>query len=245
MINFEDKTVLITGATGGIGEEIARAFHRAGASVVLSGTRESKLIEITQELGDRAYYQVCDLSSREQVKDLYSKAESFTGKIDVVICNAGITRDNLLLRMSEEDFEEVININLMSSFLINKAAVKKMLKQQWGRIINISSIIGVTGNAGQANYAASKAGIIAMTKSIAQEVAVRGITVNAIAPGFIVTPMTDKLSEELKENMKNKIPAKKFGNPIDIANCALFLASDMAEYINGQTIHVNGGMFMA
>lgn len=245
MTNFNGKTALITGATGSIGEEIARAFYASGAHVVLSGTREQKLKELTESLGDRAYYETCDLSDKDSVKDLYARAEVYTGRVDILVCNAGITKDNLLLRMSDDDFSAVINTNLTAAFILNKAAVKKMLKQQNARIINIASVVGFTGNPGQANYCASKAGLVGMTKSIAQEVASRGVTVNAIAPGFIMTPMTDKLSEEQKEKLRSRIPCQRFGTPADVANCALFLADEKTSYITGHTIHVNGGMFMS
>lgn len=244
MINLNGKIALITGATGGIGEEIAKIFYANGANVILTGTKEEKLKDLTNELGARARYEVCNLSNKEEVEQLYTKASIHFGDIDILVCNAGITRDNLVLRMTSEDFSDVIDVNLISSFILNKNAAKSMMKKKWGRIINIASIIGVTGNLGQANYAASKAGLIGMTKSIAQEVASRGITVNAIAPGFITTAMTDKLKDEYKEELMKKIPSKQFGLPIDIANCALFLASDAASYITGQTIHVNGGMYM-
>jgi 3-oxoacyl-[acyl-carrier protein] reductase len=245
MLSLEGKTALVTGASGDIGAEIVRNFHKLGAKVIISGTNKNKLDILQAELGDNIFQEVCNLSKKEEVAELYTKAELHTGKIDILVCNAGITKDNLLLRMSDEDFDDVINVNLTSSFILNKAAVKKMMKQKWGRIINISSIVGVTGNPGQANYCASKAGLIGMTKSIALEIATRGITVNAIAPGFISTAMTEKLNDEQKEYMKNKIPLKKFGTPLDIAHAASYLASDMASYITGQTIHVNGGMFMS
>lgn len=244
MMNLEGKTALVTGASGAIGAEIVRNLHKLGANIVISGTNKSKLDALSAELGSNIFQEVCNLSDKAEVAGLYSKAELHTGKIDILVCNAGITKDNLTLRMSEEDFTDVLNVNLTASFILNKSAVKKMMKQKWGRIINISSIVGVTGNPGQANYCASKAGLIGMTKSIALEIATRGVTVNAIAPGFISTPMTDQLTDDQKEYMKNKIPMKKFGTALDVANITSFLASDLASYITGQTMHVNGGMFM-
>lgn len=244
MLNFKNKTVLVTGSTSGIGETIARTFHKEGANVIFTGRREEKLDEITQELGERAFAQKCDLQNLNEAESLFENASKHTGNIDILICNAGINRDNLALRMTKDDFSTVLDVNLTSSFLLNKAAIKKMVRNKWGRIINISSIIGSIGNVGQANYAAAKAGMNAMTKSLALETASRNITINAIAPGFITTAMTDKLSDDIKQNLLNKIPNKKFGTPQDIANCAIFLASDLASYITGQTLHVNGGMYM-
>jgi len=244
MLDLTGKTALITGASGGIGREVAIALHRQGASVILSGTRKEKLDELASILKVRAYTEICNLANRDEVNSLFEKSETHTGNVDILVCNAGITKDNLALRMSEQDFEDVININLTSSFILNKAAIKKMMKQRWGRIINISSIIGATGNAGQANYAASKAGLIGMSKSLAQEVGSRGITINVVAPGFIDTDMTNKLKSEQRDDLINKIPNRRIGSPEDVANCVAFLASNEANYINGHTLHVNGGMYM-
>lgn len=244
MFDLTNKTALITGATGGIGKEVATLFYKQGAKVVLSSTKEDKLKELADSLGERAQYIACNLEDKEAVKNLFSQAEALAGQIDILVCNAGVTKDNLVIRMSEEEFEEVIDINLLSAFSLNKAAVKSMMKKRWGRIINISSVVAFRGNAGQANYTASKGGMVSMSKSIALEVAARGITVNCVAPGFIVTPMTDVLKDEIKEKLLHNIPCNKFGEPKDIANAVLFLASDEAAYITGQTVHVNGGMYM-
>lgn len=242
--NLSGKKVLLTGATGGIGSEIARQLLAHNATLFLSGTSDDKLSKLASELGKDVKFSSCDLSNSESAATLVDKAYQEMGGLDVLICNAGITDDGLVMRMSQESFEKVVRINLFSAFTMNKTAIKYMMKSRFGRIINISSIVGVTGNPGQANYCASKAGLIGMTKSIAQEVASRNITANAIAPGFIITPMTDKLSEEQKEKISQKIPAGFLGEPKDIAASVLFLASDEARYITGQTIHVNGGMLM-
>lgn len=244
MCNIKGKTALITGATGGIGEAIARKFHANGANVVLTGRRQEKLDEIANDLKERVYTLQCDLSNTEDTNSLFDKAEELASQVDILICNAGITKDNLTLRMSDEDFQTVINTNLFSAFKLNKTAFKKMMKRKWGRVINITSVVGVSGNPGQANYAASKAGMIGMTKSIAIEAAPRGITYNCIAPGFIETPMTDKLNDNQKEQITKNIPCGKLGQSDDIANAAFFLASEEASYITGQTLHVNGGMLM-
>lgn len=244
MFNLKDKTALVTGASGGIGKAIATALYEQGANVVLSGRREDALKEVASALGERAYIVVCDLADKEQVATLIDRAAQATGQIDILICNAGITKDNLVLRMKDEEFDEVISTNLKATFTLNKAAFKIMMKKRWGRIINIASVVGVSGNHGQANYVASKAGMIGMSKSIAAESAVRGITVNCIAPGFIKTAMTDTLNDAQKEKITSTIPAGTFGLPEDIASAAAFLASDEARYITGQTIHINGGMLM-
>ena len=244
MFDLKDKTALVTGASGGIGKAIATSLYNQGASVVLSGRREDALKEVASSLGERAHVVVCDLSDKEQVDSLIDRSCEATGQIDILVCNAGITKDNLILRMKDEEFDEVIATNLKATFTLNKLAFKKMMKKKWGRIINIASIVGVRGNAGQANYVASKAGMIGMSKSIASEAAVRGITVNCIAPGFIKTAMTDALNDDQKDRLMSTIPAGKFGTPEDIASAASFLASDEASYVTGQTIHVNGGMLM-
>jgi len=244
MFRLDGKTALITGATGGIGSEIAKSLHAAGATIIISGTREAKLEEMVKGFGERAFAEKCDLSNREEVESLLERASSYTGSVDILVANAGITKDNLSLRMNADDFEEVIDINLISSYILNKNAIKKMLKNRWGRIINISSVVAATGNIGQANYTASKAGLIAMSKSLAQEVAQRGITVNTVAPGFIKTPMTEDLPDEYKEQLIKKIPVGRYGTSEEIASGVLFLASEEARYITGQTLHINGGMFM-
>ena len=239
MFDLKDKVVLITGATGGIGGAIAHAMKNAGATVVVSGRNVAKL---NSEFGDEYIKIPADLSQDAAGVELVMNTIDKCGKIDVLINNAGITADTLLMRMSDEQFDNVINTNLRAAFKTCRAAIMPMMKQKCGRIINMASIVGAVGGAGQANYAASKGGLVAMTKSIAAEVASRGITANAIAPGFIETPMTDVLPDELKKKYLEQIPAGRFGKPEDIANVCVFLASDEASYINGQTIHVNGGM---
>ncbi len=239
MFDLSGKVALITGATGGIGGAIARKMKDAGATVVVSGRNTKKM---DTEFGDEYIKIPCDLAADGGAVELVMNTIEKCGKIDILINNAGITRDTLLMRMSDEQFDEVINTNLRSCFKMCRAAIMPMMKNRFGRIINMASIIGTIGGPGQANYAASKGGMIAMTKSIAAEVASRGITANAIAPGFIKTPMTDVLPEELKKTYLAQIPAGRFGEPEDIANACVFLASDEAAYINGQTLHVNGGM---
>ncbi|MCE3231767.1 MAG: beta-ketoacyl-ACP reductase [Rickettsiaceae bacterium] len=244
MFDLTGKTALVTGASGGIGEAIAESLHKQGATVVLSGRREDALKQVASKLGSRSFTLVSDLSDKEQLDGLFDKAEELAGQIDILVCNAGVTKDNLVLRMKVEEWDEVINTNLKSAFILNKAAFKKMMKRKWGRIINIASVVGVTGNPGQANYVASKAGMIGMSKAIASESATRGITVNCIAPGFIKTAMTDALNDAQKEKITSTIPTGTFGLPADIAAATAFLASSEAGYITGQTIHVNGGMVM-
>ena len=239
MFDLSGKVALITGATGGIGGAIAKKMKAAGATVVVSGRNIAKL---DSEFGDEYIKIPCDLAAEGGAVELVMETIEHAGKIDILVNNAGITKDTLLMRMSDEQFEDVINTNLRSCFKMCRAAIMPMMKNRFGRIINMSSIIGAIGGAGQANYAASKGGMIAMTKSIAAEVASRGITANSIAPGFIKTPMTDVLPEELKKTYLAQIPAGRFGEPEDIANACVFLASDEAAYINGQTLHVNGGM---
>ena len=239
MFDLTGKVALITGATGGIGGAIARKMRDAGATVVVSGRNIAKM---DAEFGDEYIKIPCDLAADGSAVELVMNTIEAAGKIDILINNAGITRDTLLMRMTDEQFDEVINTNLRSCFKMCRAAIMPMMKNRFGRIINMASIIGTIGGPGQANYAASKGGMIAMTKSIAAEVASRGITANAIAPGFIKTPMTDVLPDELKKSYLAQIPAGRFGEPDDIANACVFLASDEASYINGQTLHVNGGM---
>ena len=239
MFDLKDKVVLITGATGGIGGVLAHKMKDAGAKVVISGRNVEKL----NTAFDDGFIKIqCDLAVDGAADDLIAKTIEKAGKIDVLINNAGITADTLMMRMSDEQFDNVINTNLRATFKMCRAAIMPMMKQRFGRIINMASIVGVVGGAGQTNYAASKGGMIAMTKSIAAEVASRGITANCVAPGFIKTPMTDVLPEELKKTYLAQIPAGRFGEPEDVANACIFLASDEASYINGQTIHVNGGM---
>ena len=239
MFDLTGKVALITGATGGIGVAIAKKMKQAGATVVVSGRNTAKM---DSEFGDEYIKIPCDLSTDGGAVELIMDTIDKAGKIDILINNAGITKDTLLMRMTDEQFDDVINTNLRSCFKMCRAAIMPMMKNRYGRIINMASIIGTIGGPGQANYAASKGGMIAMTKSIAAEVASRGITANAIAPGFINTPMTDVLPEELKKTYLSQIPAGRFGEPEDIANACVFLASEEASYINGQTLHVNGGM---
>ena len=239
MFELNGRVALITGATGGIGGEIARKMRAAGATVVVSGRSIEKL---NAEFDDSYIKIACDLAEDGAAEELMMNTIDAAGKIDILVNNAGITKDTLIMRMSDEQFDDVLNTNLKSCFKLCRAAVMPMMKNRYGRIINMASIIGVIGGAGQANYAASKGGMIAMTKSIAAEVASRGITANCIAPGFIKSPMTDVLPDELKETYLKQIPAGRFGEPTDIANLCVFLASDEASYINGQTLNRNGGM---
>jgi 3-oxoacyl-[acyl-carrier protein] reductase len=245
MFNLEGKTALVTGATGGIGGAVARALHAQGATVVLSGTREAVLQELAGELGERAFAAAANLSDPESVDGLVGRAEEAAGAgLDVLVANAGITKDGLLMRMKDEDFADVIRINLESYFRLSRAALRGMMKRRAGRIIGVTSVVGVTGNPGQTNYAASKAGMIGFSKSLAQEVASRGITVNCIAPGFIASPMTDVLTDQQKDAILGSIPAGRLGTGDEIAAAAVYLSSDEAAYMTGQTLHVNGGMAM-
>lgn len=244
MFDLSGKTALVTGASGGIGRDIAKTIHAAGANVGLAGTREAVLQELADELGEGAHVLVADLSSSEGAGALAAAAEEKLGSVDILINNAGITRDNLALRMKDEDWDAVMAVNLTSSFQLIRAVMRGMMKRRHGRIVGITSVVGVTGNPGQANYAATKAGMIGMSKSLAQEVASRNITVNCVAPGFIATPMTDALSDDQKETMSSAIPAGRLGEGADIAAACLYLASDEAAYVTGQTLHVNGGMAM-
>lgn len=244
MLDFNGQKVLITGATGGIGQKTAELFAKQGAIVGLCGRNKDKLNEIATKINTKSHIFVCDLTNKEDVENLFATADNEMGGIDVLVCNAGITKDTLAIRMSTEDFENVIDINLKASFILNREAIKKMMKRKYGRIVNISSVVGVMGNAGQANYVASKAGLIGMSKTLAIESASRGITVNCIAPGFIETPMTDILTEEQKSKIINNISMGRMGQSEDIANSILFLSSREASYITGQTLHVNGGLLM-
>jgi 3-oxoacyl-[acyl-carrier protein] reductase len=247
MFDLTGKTALVTGATGGIGGAIAEALHGQGATVVLSGRQADKLEALKAKLGDRALVQPCDLANKEQVAKLIDDAVKLVGgRLDILVNNAGLTRDNLLMVMKDEQWDEVIAVNLTSTFMLMRAASRHMMraKSGYGRIINIASVSGIFGNPGQGNYAASKAGMIGMTKSLAREVAQRGITANCIAPGFIETPMTEVLNEKQTATIKEAIPAQVFGKPEDVAAAAVYLASTEARYMTGQTLHINGGMVM-
>lgn len=244
MFELKGKKALVTGATGGLGAQIARALHQQGAHVALSGTRKEKLESLAKELGERAVVLPCDLSNAEATQKLIAETEAALGGLDILVNNAGLTQDGLMLRMNDEQWSKVIEVNLSSAFRLSREAIKGMMKQRAGRIINITSIVGVTGNAGQANYAASKAGLIGLSKSLAAEVATRGITVNCIAPGFIESPMTDVLNEKQRERILSEIPQGAIGSPLDIAAGVVYLASDEAKYVTGQTLHINGGMAM-
>ena len=244
MFDLTGKAALVTGASGGIGGAIATALHGAGAVVGLSGTREAPLAELAAELGERAHVLPCDLSDMAAVEALPKRAVEAMGALDILVNNAGITRDNLFMRMSDEDWQSVIDVDLTSAFRLCRGAVRGMMKARWGRIVNITSVVGTAGNPGQANYCAAKAGLTGMSKALAQEVASRGITVNCIAPGFIATAMTDKLNDEQKGRITASIPAGRMGAPEEIASAVLYLASVEAGYITGATLHVNGGMDM-
>ncbi len=244
MFDLTGKNALVTGASGGIGGAIAKALHGAGATVTLSGTRQGPLDELAAELGERVHVLTCNLSDAAEVEALPGKAADLMGSVDILVNNAGITKDQLFMRMSNDDWAQVLEINLTSTMRLCKGVVRGMMKARWGRIINISSIVGTTGNPGQANYAASKAGMVGMSKSIAYEVASRGITVNCVAPGFIATAMTDKLNDDQKAKINDQIPAARMGTPEEIAAAVLYLASQEAGYVTGATLHVNGGMAM-
>jgi 3-oxoacyl-[acyl-carrier protein] reductase len=246
MFDLTDRTALVTGATGGIGGAIARAFHRQGATVAVSGRQAEKLDKLAAELGDRIQVLPCDLADRGAVAGLVDAAIAKLGRLDVLVNNAGLTKDNLFMVMKDEQWDEVIAVNLTATFMLMRAAARAMMRAKtgYGRIVNITSISGVIGNPGQGNYAASKAGMIGMSKSLAREVASRGITVNCVAPGFISTPMTDALNEKQVNAIKEAIPAQKFGTPADVAAACVYLASPEAGYMTGQTLHVNGGLAM-
>jgi 3-oxoacyl-[acyl-carrier protein] reductase len=244
MFDLTGKTALVTGATGGIGGAIARALHRQGATVAVSGTRRDALDQLAGELKERVHVLPGDLADKDQVEALVPESERLMGRLDILVANAGITRDNLLVQLRDEAWNEVVAVNLTASFRLTRAAVKGMMRRRFGRIVGITSVVGVTGNAGQANYTASKAGLIGMFKSLAQEYAKRGITANCIAPGFIATAMTDKLNDKQREAILARVPAGRLGAVADIAAAAVYLASDEAAYVTGQTLHVNGGMAM-
>lgn len=244
MFDLSGKTALVTGASGGIGGAIAKALHGAGATVAIHGTRREALDTLASELGERVHVLTANLGDAAQVEQLAKDAEAAMGALDVLVNNAGLTRDTLVLRMKDEDWDSVLNVNLTAAFRLCRAAVKGMMKRRWGRIVNITSIVGVTGNPGQVNYCASKAGMIGMSKALAQEVASRNITVNCVAPGFIATAMTDELTDEQKARIQVGIPMGRMGASEDIAAAALYLASQQAAYVTGQTLHVNGGLVM-
>jgi 3-oxoacyl-[acyl-carrier protein] reductase len=242
--DLSNHTALVTGATGGIGASIARTLHGAGANLVISGTRQAALDRLLEELGERAVAIPCNLSDADDVNTLIKSAEEASGPVDILINNAGMTKDGLAMRMNDDDWESVLAVDLSAAFRLSRAALRAMLKARWGRIINITSVVGHTGNPGQANYAAAKAGLGGMTRSLAAETAARGVTVNCVAPGFIQTAMTDALNEKQKAVILERIPAGKMGTPEDVAAAVLYLASDAGGYITGQSIHVNGGMAM-
>src|SRR5438270_2986380 len=244
MFDLTGQAVLVTGASGGIGGAIARALHRHGATVALAGTRTAALEALAQQLGGRTHVLTADLADPDAVERLARDAEAAMGKLDILVNNAGITRDNLALRMKDEDWQAVLDVNLTAAFRLTRAALRGMVRRRHGRIISITSVVGVTGNPGQANYAAAKAALIGMTKSIAAEVATRGITVNCIAPGMIATAMTERLTDEQRARMMALIPIGRFGAAPEIAAAAVYLASAEAAYVTGQTLHVNGGMAM-
>jgi 3-oxoacyl-[acyl-carrier protein] reductase len=244
MFNLTGKTALVTGASGGIGAEIARALHKQGATVALSGTRREALDALAAELAERVHVLPADLSVPEAALELINAAEAALGKVDILVNNAGLTKDGLAMRMSDADWDKVLNVDLAAPFRLIRAALKFMLRRRAGRIINIGSVVGSTGNPGQANYAAAKAGLIGMTKALAQEVASRGVTVNLVAPGFIATPMTDVLTESQRADLATKIPLGRLGAPADIAAAVVYLAAEEAGWVTGATLHVNGGMAM-
>ncbi len=244
MFDFSGKCALVTGAAGGIGRAIARQLHGQGATIALTDMNRAGMEEVAKELGERVHILEANLTDPEAAGQLISEAEKAMGRIDILVNNAGLTRDNLGMRMKDDEWQLVLDVNLTAAFRLARACLRPMMKQRGGRIIGIASIVGAIGNAGQANYAASKGGMIAMGKSLAQEVASRGITVNSVAPGFIATPMTDALSDEQKQRLVANIPGGRLGTPEDVATVVTFLASDEAAYITGQTIHVNGGMAM-
>jgi 3-oxoacyl-[acyl-carrier protein] reductase len=244
MFDLTGKCALVTGASGGIGGAIARVLHAQGAKVALHGTRVDPLNELAAELGDGAFVTPANLMDAQAVADLPKQAAEAMGSLDILVNNAGLTRDNLAMRMKDEEWDQVIAVNLTATFQLTRAVLRGMMKKRWGRIVGITSIVGVTGNAGQMNYAASKAGMIGMYKSLAQEVASRNITVNCLAPGFIATPMTEDLNEDQQAKLKENIPARRMGSVDDIASGVLYLASEEAAYVTGQTLHINGGMAM-
>ena len=244
LFDLEGKKALITGASGGIGKEIAKVLIEHNAEVCISGRNLEELNALKKSLGEKCYVVACDLSKKDEISKLITKTYEFLEHIDILINNAGITKDNIFLRMSENEWEDVLNVNLNSTFTILKLITKGMVKRKYGRIINISSVVGVTGGAGQVNYSASKAGLIGLTKSLSQEIATRNITVNCIAPGFIETPMTEKLDDKRKDAILSSVPMNRIGTPKDLSSAIIFLASQESSYITGQTLHINGGLYM-
>ena len=244
MFDLTGKTALVTGATGGIGGAVARAFHQQGATVAISGTRRDVLDQLAAELNERVHVLTCNLADKDEVEALVPKAEEVLGKLDILVANAGITKDNLLVQLRDEDWDQVVAVNLTATFRLTRAAVRGMMRRRFGRVIGIASVVGVTGNPGQSNYTATKAGMIGMFKSIGKEYAKRGVTANCVAPGFITSPMTDKLNEKQREAILQMVPAGKLGGGADVAAAVVYLASDEAAYVTGQTLHVNGGMAM-
>lgn len=244
MFDLSGKTALVTGATGGIGGAIARALHAQGATVAISGTRRDVLDAIAGELRDRVHVLPCNLADKDEVEALVPKAEETMTKLDILVANAGVTKDNLLVQLRDEDWEQVLNVNLTATFRLTRAAVKTMMRRRFGRIVGISSVVGVTGNAGQSNYTASKAGMIGLMKSVAGEYAKRGVTANCVAPGFIASAMTEKLNEKQREAILSRVPANRLGTGADVAAAVVYLASDEAAYVTGQTLHINGGLAM-
>ena len=244
MFDLTGKTALVTGATGGIGGAIARALHAQGAAVAISGTRREVLDALAAELSQRVHVLPCNLADKAAVESLVPKTEEAMGQLDILVANAGITKDNLLVQLRDEDWEQVLNVNLTATFRLARAAVKGMMRRRFGRVIGITSVVGVTGNAGQGNYTAAKAGMIGLIKSVAQEYAKRGVTANCVAPGFIASPMTDKLNDKQRETILMRVPANRLGDGADVAAAVVYLASNEAAYVTGQTLHVNGGMAM-
>jgi 3-oxoacyl-[acyl-carrier protein] reductase len=244
MFDLTGKTALVTGATGGLGAGIARALHGQGATVAISGTRREVLDALAAELKDRVHVLPCDLADKDAVEALVPSAEKKMQKLDILVANAGVTKDNLFVQLRDEDWDQVMAINLTATFRLTRSAVMRMMRRRYGRVIGITSVVGVTGNPGQGNYAASKAGMIGMMKSVAAEYAKRNVTANCIAPGFIATPMTDKLNDKQRETILTRVPAGRLGTPADVAAAVVYLASDEAAYVTGQTLHVNGGMAM-
>ena len=244
MFDLTGKTALVTGATGGLGGAIAKALQLQGATVALSGTRREVLDALAAEIGERIHVLPCNLADKNEVEGLVPKAEQAMGQLDILVANAGITRDNLFVQLKDEEWDQVIDVNLTATFRLARAAVRGMMRRRFGRVIAITSVVGVTGNPGQGNYAASKAGMIGMVKSVAAEYARRGVTANCVAPGFISTPMTDKLNEKQRETILGRVPAGRLGSAEDVAAAVVFLASNEASYMTGQTLHVNGGMAM-
>ena len=244
MFDLTGKAALVTGATGGIGSAIARALHQQGATVTISGTRRDVLDQLAGELKDRVHVLPCNLADKDEVEGLVPKSEEAMGQLDILVANAGITKDNLLVQLRDEDWDQVVAVNLTATFRLARAAVRGMMRRRFGRVIGIASVVGVTGNPGQSNYTATKAGMIGMFKSIGKEYAKRGVTANCVAPGFIATPMTDKLNDKQREAILAMVPAGRLGAGADVAAAVVFLASDEAAYVTGQTLHVNGGMAM-